>query len=159
MKLADVIRAPKTDVSAGAWKRGHIKREMFPLSYARAKNYKFGQDYQWRVVRFHCLEQKFRVLILLNEGKQIFRATLGFENAQDICVLCHHEFHGSEPGWHCHLTNKEHHAVPAGISRSHMRRWPQAKAPHSRLEFKVDLANALSVAAERFGFSVQGSLL
>jgi hypothetical protein len=77
--LAEVIRAVKADVDVGSWQQGHIPRSAFPLSLARAKNYKFGPEY----VRFSCLGANFRVLLLLNEGKSIYRATLGLDEGSD----------------------------------------------------------------------------
>jgi len=81
--LAEVIRAVKADVDVGSWQQGHIPRSAFPLSLARAKNYKFGPEYRWRIVRFSCLGANFRVLLLLNEGKSIYRATLGLDEGSD----------------------------------------------------------------------------
>ena len=159
MRLAEVLRGTKNVTEDGRWQSGHIMRSAFPLSAAKTKNYKFGPEYRWRVIRFDCLLETCRVLIVINEGKQIYRATLGIEEGADMKVLCQYEFHASEPGWHCHLTLEDHTAVPAGIVRSHLRRWPQAKARHSQADFNVSTASAISHAAERFRFRAQGALL
>ena len=159
MDLADIIRALKTDIEIGSWANGHISRSSFPLSLAKSKNYKFGPEYCWRVVKFDCLGRSFRVLIVLNENKQIYRATLGVEIENDISVLCQHEFHASEPGWHCHLTLGAADGLPVGVVRSHLRRWPHHSAAHSRMEFKVDKASGLTVAADLFRFSAQGGFI
>ncbi|TXL72274.1 hypothetical protein FHP25_25920 [Vineibacter terrae] len=104
MKLVEVIRATKVDVEIGKWETGHITRSQFPLSQAKNKNYKFGPDYRWRVVRFRCLGHEWRVLLLLCAPREIFRTTLAVEVGGDLRVVCQHEYHASEPGWHCHLS-------------------------------------------------------
>lgn len=160
MKIQDIVRAIKTDVHVTDWKEGHIPRATFPLSQARPKNYKFGPEYKWRLVRFDCLGNTFRLLVVFNEAKQIYRATLGMDvERDDLVVLCQHEFHASEPGWHCHVTFAEAATLPHGVSRTHLRRWPGAGTEPSRLEFGVRLANAVSLAAARFRISSPGTLL
>lgn len=159
MNIADIIRAQKTDINVSAWHVGHIPRATFPLSLARPKNYKFGPEYRWRVVTFDCLRFSFRLLIIFNEGKQIYRATLAMEVDQDLAVLCQYEFHASEPGWHCHVTFREMDDLPRGVTRSHLRRWPSANTAPSRPEFGAREANAVGLAAGRFRLSGPGSLL
>src|ERR1043166_7837463 len=101
MRVVDIIKATKASVEAGAWKTGHITRAEFPLSRVKSRRYKLGSEYRWRVVRFNAIGNEFRVLIELNVNKEIYRATLGRKNEEDITVICQHEFHKSEPGWHC----------------------------------------------------------
>lgn len=162
MDLLDIIRAEKTDVSVGAWGTGHIPKAQFPIPNAKAKHYKFGNEYRWRVVKFDCLNTRCRVLILLCEPRLIFRATLAVEVEGDLCIVCDHEFHADEPGWHCHLTSNDVASVLEdvrnGARRSHMRRWPKAGTNHSRIDFNVTESSALTIAAERFRFVAQGSL-
>lgn len=115
-------------------------------------------EYKWRVVRFQCLGIHCRILLILNEGKQIFRATLGVEIEEDMAILCQHEYHASEPGWHCHVTFDPADKVPVGVSRSHLKRWPQAEAEHSKMDFAVTEKNALTHAAQRFNLGAPGGL-
>lgn len=159
MNLKQVLRGTKLTLDEGKWHTGHIAPSAFPLSLLRSKSYKFGPEYKWRVARFECIDQVCRVLIVLNENKQIFRATLGIEDGSDMRVLCQYEYHASEPGWHCHLTLDDHKAVPAGAARSHLRRWPKAGVAHVKPHFAVSAASALTLAAERFRFKAQGDLL
>ena len=159
MNITEIIRALKTDVSVGQWNTGHVSRSAFPISSARAKNYKFGSEYKWRVVKFDCLNRSFRILILLNEAKQIYRATLGIEVENEMAIICQHEFHASEPGWHCHVTMADDSTLPIGVVRQHLRRWPASSARHSRMEFGVSMANAVSLAAARFRVSEVGPLV
>src|SRR5262249_9727610 len=115
MNVRDVVRALKTDIHLSEWKSGHIPRATFPLSRVREKSYKLGPEYKWRVVSFDCLHQSFKILIVFNDGKQIYRATLAMEVERDLVVLCQHEFHASEPGWHCHVTFDETDGLPRGV--------------------------------------------
>lgn len=159
MKLADVIRAEKTELRIGEWQQGRVPRSTFPMSKVREKYYKFGPEYKWRLVRFNSGDMKCRVLILLNEGKQIFRARLGVEKNGDMVVLCDHEFHASEPGWHCHCARESACGIEPGAARSHTQRWPASASGCSIRDFAVDGKTALTVAAERFNFRAQGKLL
>ena len=160
MQVSDVIRDHKFDLKVGEWKNGHIPRSVFPLSRLKAKSYKFGSEYRWRVVAFETSKGKFRILLLLNEGKGIFRATLAAETSdQDLIVLCQHEFHQSEPGWHCHVSFEDVDKLPRGVIRSHLKRWPKSSSVHAEVEFKVTTTSALSFAARCFRFSSQGDLL
>jgi hypothetical protein len=158
MNIADVVRAPKTDIHISDWHSGHIPRASFPLSQARSKNYKFGPSYKWRVVTFDCLRNSFRLLILFNEDKEIYRATLAVEADGDLVVFCQYEYHASEPGWHCHVTFREADTLPRGVTRSHLRRWPGAGAVPSRPDFGVRQATAVGLATARFRVSTPGDL-
>jgi len=158
MNVADIVRALKTDIVVGEWRSGHIPRTTFPLSLARPKNYKFGPEYKWRLVTFDCLRNSFRLLIILNEGKLIYRAILGMEVGQDLTVISHYEFHASEPGWHCHVTFRDVDTLPQGVNRSHLRRWPKPSVTPSRLEFGVKDSTALGIALARFRIAAIGPL-
>ena len=158
MNIKEVVRALKTDIHVGDWRAGHIPRMTFPLSRVRDKHYKLGPAYRWRVIAFDCLRHRFRLLVVFNEEKQIYRATLATEVERDLIVLCQYEFHASEPGWHCHVTFREADGLPMGITRSHLRRWPSANSVPSRPEFGVRESNAVGVAMTRFRISPVGPL-
>lgn len=157
--LSDFIRADKTDLDEGQWNTGHISQSAFPLSHARKKHFRFGPEYRWRLVRFRALGEKCRVLILFNAPKLICRSTFAVEVANDLAVLCNHEYHADHPGWHCHLVNLSHDKVAPGVIRTGQRRWPGPKANHSRLEFGLSEASALSHVAARYRFQAQGGLI
>jgi hypothetical protein len=158
MNIKEVVRAPKTDIHVTEWRAGHIPRVSFPLSRVRDKHYKLGPEYRWRVITFDCLWNTFRLLVVFNEGKQIYRATLAIEVERDLAVLCQYEFHASEPGWHCHVTFRETDGLPLGVGRSHLRRWPGANTRPSRPEFGVRETNAVGLAMTRFRISPVGPL-
>ena len=158
MNLAEVIRSKKDAVDLGKWTAGHIPRSAFPLSKVRDKAYKFGPAYSWRLVRFGCDGLKCRVLLILNVEKEIFRARLGIEDSGDIIVLCDHEFHGAEPGWHCHFTAKHVEELDSGAVRGNGKR-KRPKMPDPAAKFSVTPANAVALAAARYGFATPGILI
>ncbi len=158
--VSDVIRSAKFDINLGKWSTGHIPRTSFPLSKVKPRNYKYGSDYSWRLVQFEISRGRFRILILVNEPKLIFRATLAAEASDgDMIVLCQHEYHQSEPGWHCHITFQTIDKVPHGAARSHLQRWPQHKRTGVYVTPSISVVSALSIAAQSFRFSAQGDLI
>ena len=159
MNVVDVIRAPKSNVDIGTWRTGHVPRAAFPLSKAKSKAYKFGPEYSWRIVSFECLGVQFRVFILLNENKQIYRATLASETNNDMTVLCQHEWHVSEPGWHCHVSFLPAAHILPGIVRGHLRPWPRPSSRNVNDSFEVTKQNSLYHAERRFKFSEEGELV
>jgi hypothetical protein len=102
MKLRGLIGAVKSSVDTGEWKRGEIPRSKWPSRRAKSKAYKYGPLYQWRIITFTAAGFDCRVLLLFNETKRIFRATLGVTMAGETVTACDYEYHASEPGWHCH---------------------------------------------------------
>jgi hypothetical protein len=157
--LAEFIRGDKIDLDEGAWSAGHIQRTAFPMSGSKPKNYKFGPEYSWRIIRFSCLSHRCRILILLNENKRIMRAVFGVEVGKDLAVLCSHEYHADHVGWHCHLHTQDLAIITPGVFRTGMRRWPRGGVQHSKVAFGVTKASALSHVAARFGFQAQGAML
>jgi hypothetical protein len=156
VNIKDVIRAKKADLETGNWSNGRIPRSAFPLSKLKNRHYRFGPDYSWRLVRFSALGEQFRILIILNISKEILRARLGMEIGSDMTVLGEHEFHASEPGWHCHLTFENVADIVPGVVRFRKTKWPVHSAAQ---EFDITFASALTHVAKRFGFKEQGELL
>ncbi|ESZ09322.1 hypothetical protein NKH47_12685 [Mesorhizobium sp. M1060] len=136
MNLRGIIAAEKSAVDTGDWKRGEIPRSKWPSRRAKAKAYKYGPLYQWRILFFQAAGQDCRVLLLFNESKRIFRATLGVTKSGETLVICDYEYHASEPGWHCHARCSD----LAGINSAHNRfggvRLPKAGSFHRRTEFR-----------------------
>jgi hypothetical protein len=164
MNLRSLIRAEKSSIKSGDWKQGEIPRAQWPSRRAKAKFYKWGPLYQWRIVTFSALDYECRVLILLNENKNIFRATLGVTSQGDTTVLCDYEFHASEPGWHCHARCEEAAAIDAGTNRFGSMRLPKAGNRHRRTDFKFgrnDLSplSAFNCAINFFGIDKRGGEL
>ena len=157
MNLKDLIRADKTGLETGTWASGHIPRTAFPMSKVRDRKYKYGPEYRWRLIKFVAEGLKCRILLQLNEGKEILRARFGVEVNGDMVVLCTHEFHASEPGWHCHVTFDEIAAVPPGAARSGKKKWPVVLKPSAR--FNATEASALTIVSDVFQLRAQGAFL
>jgi len=161
MKLREIIGSEKTGIKISEWKNGAVSRPSFPLSRAKARAYKWGSAYEWCTVRFSALGQEFCVLILCRFGREILYATLGLCGPKDTQVLCSYEFHGTEPGWHCHLTCESVTTVPAGAMRGPwMRRLPGAREFHRRKSFGIsNRGQALQKVLDFYGISLKGPLL
>lgn len=78
------------------------------------------------------------------------------EEAADLKVLCQHEYHASEPGWHCHFTSKDTRDIPPGAARPHLNRRPKFERIVDAEAFGVSEDSALRVAAYRYGFKDHG---
>lgn len=158
-RLADFIRAEKTEIKLGEWHTGRIPRSNFPMSGARSKAYKFGPSYSWQLITFRCLDRKCRVLILINEEKEFLRASFGVDQDEDTVLLCDHEFHGDHPGWHCHVAAGDIDDLVAGSNRCDKRRWPGKRAQHSQKDFATTKGSARQRVLKRFRIDEKGSLL
>jgi hypothetical protein len=156
VNIKDLIRADKTDLDTGKWAKGHIPRAAFPLSKLKDKKYKYGPEYSWRVIKFKAESASCRVLVWFNSSKEILRARLGVEVNGDMVVLCDHEFHASEPGWHCHVTFEDVATRTPGVARN-TTKWPRTIKPAAR--FGVTEANALTIVSEFFRLKSQGELI
>lgn len=156
MNLKALIGATKSYVRVGDWKQGEIPRAQWPSRRAKSKFYKWGPLYKWRIVTFSALGKDCRVLILLNEAKQIFRASFGVTENGDTRVVCDYEFHASEPGWHCHARCDELGTIDAGTNRFGAVRLPKSNRPHRRMEFKFGKSVLSPVSAFNCAVTVFG---
>ena len=136
MRVRDVIKAPKSGVAMDPWKRGSMPPSAFRFR-PNMKTVSQGLSYEWRIIRFQALGSAFRVLILLNEGKQIYRATLAQDVGDLVRIICIREFHAKEPGWHCHAVLHTNQGVSDWKHRE-LRRWP--RTPDNEAEFGVTKA-------------------
>lgn len=156
MNLRSLIAADKSSVKTGEWKRGEIPRSRWPSRRARAKAYKYGPAYQWRIINFTVEGNECRLLLLLNESKQIFRATLGLADGADTINLCDYEYHASEPGWHVHARCDDHAVISAATNRFGGTRLPRAGNYHRRMNFKFRNSHLTPVIAFNLAVSVFG---
>jgi hypothetical protein len=136
----------------GKWQTGGMPPSAFPLSKRRSRAYKIGSSYKWRVIHFSCLEQLCRLLIVFNDQKEQYRATLAVERERDMIVVASLEFHGTHPGWHLHGACGDVDALPLGSLRGPLqKRFPNARMAHRRSDFRVTNEGlALDVAAKFF---------
>lgn len=158
MRLVDVIRADKVNVSVGGWQEGKITQTAWPLTSASMH---LGRGYSWRVVKFDALGKKFRVFIAISPEKETYRAVLALEEARQLRVLCHHELHTDHWNWHCHFSTGPIDEIFAGVWRDKatFRAWPRFRINECSVPFNITKESALSVAARRYRFEAQGELV
>lgn len=157
----DIIRASKSNVKiAQEWKSGKIPHTAFPLTKGR-RTLPVGNEWSWRLVEFDALGLHCRVLLRLNEQKARYQAVLGVETDGGFRVICHHELHIGEKGWHCHFCSCSVHDVFPGVMRDfvNMRSWETEPGSAETVTFTVTSASALTKAATRFRFKAQGELM
>ena len=128
MDLRNIIKAKKSGIDTGKWGNGHMSRPNWPSRKAKAKAYKWGPDYHWRVLQCDVdwVLGKCRVRLILNKRKQIFRATLGVTVDGETKTLCDYEYHASEPGWHCHARCDHLDSIDPATNRFGGARIPKA---------------------------------
>lgn len=130
MRIQEIIRASKTGIQIGAWRRGGVPKSDFPIA---KKAYALGQTYEWRVIKFEADGVHCRVLVVLNAPKERYEAILGVMVGGMLRILCNYQYHAPEVGWHCHAACGEISAIPAGFMRGPwVRRIPKAKSTHNR---------------------------
>ncbi|PBB32752.1 hypothetical protein [Mesorhizobium sp. WSM3882] len=158
MRLVDVIRAQKSNVSIGAWQEGKIPPSAWPLT---TSSLHLGRGYSWRIVKFDALGKKFRVLIAFSAEKETYRAVLAVEEPKHLKVVCHHELHTDHWNWHCHFSAGPIEEIFAGVWRDKdtFRAWPRFRINECSVAFDVTKESALSVAARRYRFEAQGELI
>jgi hypothetical protein len=159
MRLKDLIRAPKHKIRfVGPWSNGNIPRSQFPLLGAPSRGYKFGPTYEWRIASFEVESLECRVLVLLNEGRQRYRAALAIARGKEFMPVCDHEFHTTAEPWHCHAVLEEFQKVPQGVRRRFMTKWPRAGSVVDKA-FVSSKQDAISRAFKVFRVDEPGELL
>ena len=156
MRVADVIRAQKSEVESDDWYVGKITMAHWPLRL-NAPTIRHPRSWTWRTIRFQAAGRRFRVLIELLEIKQYCTVTLALEDGGLIQKLCSHEYQaGAEPGWHCHAVYKCEHGTR---DRSHygMQRYP--KAARFAPEGHIDKRGAMAIAVRFLRLDTTGSFL
>lgn len=152
MELKKIIQAEKTVTSYGTWKCGTVPKATFPL---RKKKLQQSKEWFWRVVEFDALDEKFIVLIRLNEQIQEYYAYLGHMREDGMAVICSHDLHVSHKNWHCHFIRGDVTRVDTGYLRDkeNMIYFPSGGfETECTIEFEVTCSNALLFAAKRFRF-------
>jgi hypothetical protein len=155
MRVAAVIRAPKTNVRTREWTEGKIPASEFRFRpHQPAK--KLGRSWLWRVITFSALGEQFRLLIVFHEPKQMCSLTLGLVHGDLVTVVCIHEYHPNEPGWHCHSVRDCHQGANDWTHRR-LRRFPRKPVPGAR--FGLDRRGATALAVRFFVLGSPGPLL
>lgn len=100
MRLKRLIKAKKNVTDQGSWKNSKMPRSAFPLS--KQPGFQVRAAFRWRVVKFECGSQSFRLLMFYRLDINKFSAMLGRDDEGDMCVLARYEFHATHEGWHVH---------------------------------------------------------
>lgn len=100
MSLKRLVLADKQVTDEGTWHQSKMPKTAFPLG--KQSGFKVRNPYRWRVVKFSCAGQDYRVLIYYRLDLQKLSAMLGRDDDGDMCVLARYEFHADHPGWHVH---------------------------------------------------------
>lgn len=152
IRVRDIRASDKDAVEWGKWDGGKMPASAFPLSRRRARSFRLGTVYRWRIIRFQACGNQFRLLLAFSLAKEQYRAILAIEWDRDLTVLASYEFHGTHPGWHLHAACDDVAQVPRGVLIGPwQRRIPRARTKHRSVEFQVrDDDTALEVAARFF---------
>jgi hypothetical protein len=154
VRAREMILKPKIVIKAGEWKTGRIDRNAFPLTPARA--FRTGARWTWRVDVLEIDRVECRLLRAFEPRKQGFIAWLSYQRGDSYVVVARLEFHGSEPGLHCHATCDPVSETPAGIVKPFgTRRVPKYGTRHRRTKYDMTEASALNTSF-RF-FKVKGT--
>jgi|HubBroStandDraft_1064217.scaffolds.fasta_scaffold00009_44 hypothetical protein len=164
MKPRKLLRLRKVVVEAGSWKVVTGKAKMpgtaFPLS--KSFSIQLGRNWHWRVDVTEGSGILFRVLTAYNLDLEEYRAVMTVPRGNQHVVIASLEFHGTHPGWHCHLPCCDLEDVEAGQGRPRSsNRIPGGHLKHRRKVFGMTESTAL---AKSFGFFVitgipEGSLI
>lgn len=152
LTLADIIRAPKSEIDIGPWKSGKIPSSAFPLT--KQKRLHLNSAWQWRVVTFDALGKSFRLLIRLNNEINYYSSILAIDSTDQIQIICHHEIHISHRNWHCHFVPGDVTDTLPGVLRDseRMRVYEAQPSQAASAHFNVEPPIALAIASARFRF-------
>jgi hypothetical protein len=154
MKPKDVLRLPKSVSEKGAWKvvtgRSKMPSTAFPLS----KNFsvQLGRNWHWRVDVVTAAGTSYRLLTAFNPELEEYRSWLTVPRGGVHVMVAQLEFHGTHPGWHCHVACLDLEEVEPG--QGHPRnaiRFPNGNSMHRRQNFDVTESSALAKAFNFFG--------
>lgn len=144
MRVQDVIRGAKHDLSVSDWGNGKMPKTKFPLSKAGKNAWSFGPAWDWRFAEFHFAGRQFVVRLMVCEGKSKAHIHLGLRTGRDTVVLCSYEYHiDHQTGWHLHTLcgdKNDIDAAPTGtlVHGPWVKRLPSARSRHNRTTFSRD---------------------
>lgn len=145
MRARELILKHKTVTKAGEWKTGKMARNAFPLS--RGRNFQLGVKWSWRVDILEIDHVECRLLTAFEPSKQGFVAWLSYQRGDAYAVVARLEFHGSEPGLHCHASCDAVSDIRAGVVKPFgTRRVPKFSAKHRRTKYEITKSSALSTS-------------
>jgi hypothetical protein len=149
----EAIKVKKTVVETGGWKvvtgKAKMSGSAFPI--ARSNRIQLGRNWHWRVDTATADGVSYRLLTAFNADLQEYRAWLTTPRGDSHLVVGQLEFHGSHPGWHCHVICGELDDAEAGQSHSRFAtRLPDGGNRHRRQSFDMTESRALELAFNFF---------
>ncbi|MDY0065373.1 MAG: hypothetical protein RBS02_03270 [Steroidobacteraceae bacterium] len=153
MRIKDVIRAEKADVTYGGWHTGQMPKSLFPLGKSGKHSLNFRGGYDWQAVRFGALAAEFRVVVAVNFAKCEYYAHLGKIVGSDTQMLVSYEYHATHGGWHVHAGCGDIDLIPVGRYKGPWKRSiPKNWADCRQTEWGVATKEAaISKACKAFG--------
>jgi len=138
MRVQDVIRGKKLNLTVSDWGSGKTSKTKFPLSKAGRKAWSFGSAWEWKFAEFECEGREFVIRILVCEEKNKAHIHLGLRKTRDTTVVCCYEYHIDHvTGWHLHTLCGEKNDIddaPSGtlVHGPWVKRLPAARSFHRR---------------------------
>lgn len=114
MRIKDVIRAKKSDVTVSSWQNGAMPKSLFPLGKSGKNSLNFRGGYQWCGLKFQTLGHEFRLVVAVNFSKHEYYAHLGRVAANDTQMMVSYEYHATHGGWHIHAGCGSIDLIPVG---------------------------------------------
>jgi hypothetical protein len=150
MRARELILKPKQITKAGDWKsQATMPKTAFPLSPTR--QFRLGPKWIWRVDVLECENVECRLLTAFEPMKQTFVAWLSYERGGGYTLVARLEFHGDEPGWHCHSNCGPVSDIPIGVVKPlGTVRVPKARAFHRRTDYDITESDALAKSFKFF---------
>ena len=149
MRARQLLLRPNVLMKAGDWKTGTMTRNAFPLS--RTRNFQLGVRWTWRVDILEIEGTECRLLTAFESSKNNFLGWFSYRRGDTYTMVARLEFHGHEPGLHCHACCDDLHNVQIGVVKPYPSvRLPNARAKHRREKFEITETSALSTSFRFF---------
>ena len=149
MRPRQRIRKPKTVTKPGEWKTGKMGKQAFPM--ARGRHYVLGARWTWRVDVLASGETECRLLTAFEPSTEQFLSILTYRRGAVHVVVARLEYHGYEPGLHCHAACEPLSTVTGGVVKPYgTRRLPAHGSPHRRASYEMTQQSALQTAFRFF---------
>lgn len=153
MKPKDIIRLPKTVTETGSWKVITGKAKMPGTAFPLSRNFsvQLGRNWHWRVDAVSASGVEYRLLTAFHPETEEYRAWLAAPRGAAHVMVGQLEYHGTHPGWHCHVACCDLDEIENG--QAHPRsavRFPNGTSRHRRTVFDMSESDALSTAFNFF---------
>src|SRR5436190_379977 len=131
MRARDLVLKPKVVTKPGEWSVAKMSQTAFPLT--SGKGLRLGAKWSWRVDVLSCGDFECHLLTAIEISKEAFMACLTYKRGNAHVVVSRLEYHGHEPGLHCHASCEQLHEHAAGIMKPFgVKRFPKYGAKHRR---------------------------